>query len=132
MTNKFLYSAYVLTPESKNTLKQVLNDLKVQMLENEFLHHCTIEFGDDTIVTDKQVGQYVSIEVIGLCFDNKAQAFLVDTCLSKNKNPHITISTSNEVKPFYSNQMIENNTPLLFNYPIEIVTRIEKFYSNSL
>jgi hypothetical protein len=29
MTDKFLYSAYALTPESKSTLKQALNNLNV-------------------------------------------------------------------------------------------------------
>lgn len=131
MTNKFLYSSY-LVPESIKQLKMLLDDLQIQRLDDEYLHHCTIEFGSDTIITPQQENQYTTIDILGVVVSDKCQAFIVDSCLSKNKNPHITISCKDGIKPFYSNEMLEKNLgdKIMFNYPFEILVRIEKIYAD--
>jgi hypothetical protein len=129
MNNKFLYSGYLLTNKSKKVLLDWLETNNKQIKTNLILHHCTIQFGQDTIVSDDLLNQFVDIEVYGYVEDEKANAFLVRKNLSTNKNPHITISVDENTKPVYSNTLCDNKSKYELFTPLKIETKIIKIYS---
>lgn len=53
------------------------------------------------------IGERVELEVVGVASDEKCQAILVSGVTSKNKHPHITISTAAGIKPVYSNELLD-------------------------
>ncbi len=134
MSSKFLYSCYLLTRESKMQLLRWLYENKMAQHEHPHLHHCTIQFGTDTIVDDSVVGRPVDLAVIGYCRDEYAAAFLVGECMSTNTQPHITVSCADGVKPFYSNQMLSRPKGELeiglFKGPLIIRAIIQKIYAD--
>ena len=75
---------------------------------NIFSHHSTIEYKPRDIKRLK-VGKEVELKIIGRLTNDKLDVLLVDNPYSKNKYPHITLSTAEGVKPFESNIEIENN-----------------------
>lgn len=74
---------------------------------NIFAHHSTIEFKPRSI--DVQIGLVVTLQITGRLITNKVDVLIVDNPYSKNRHPHITISTAEGVKPFASNNEIEQN-----------------------
>lgn len=87
------------------------NELKEKyppIYENEFYHHTTIEFKPKD-VSDFPVGKKVNLKIVGRLTTDKVDVLLVESPLSKNNYPHITLSTNTGVKPFESNSEIENN-----------------------
>ena len=79
-----------------------------QTHENLYSHHSTIEYKPKDIKGLK-VGKEVELKIVGRLTNDKLDVLLVDNPYSKNKYPHITLSTSEGVKPFESNIEIENN-----------------------
>jgi hypothetical protein len=74
--------------------------------ENLFYHHSTIGFqpqGVDELPLDKKV----KIKILGRLTTKKVDVLLVDNNFSKNKHPHITLSTAKDIKPQESNTEIE-------------------------
>ena len=65
-------------------------------------HHMTICMGasEDRSI----IGQEVELEIVGIGKDENAMALLVKSPLeSKNDNPHITLATAPNKKPYLSN-----------------------------
>ena len=130
MTNKkFLYSAYQISKESKDLLKQFLINNHLPIYDNEFLHHCTIEFGNDTL-DNSLIDKQENIFVVGYCQSKEINCFIVKQNLSTNKFPHITISAKQGIKPYQSNVILDNEKHYYFNKPIEVKTIIKKYFAN--
>jgi hypothetical protein len=76
--------------------------------ETKYGHHTTIKFKPTPEDIEKaNLGQKVTINVIGYAEDEKGQAVVVSGIDSGNKNPHITISTASGTSPVYSNELLE-------------------------
>jgi hypothetical protein len=64
------------------------------------------------------------MKIIARVTDEKGDALIVENPKSKNAHPHITLSCADNVKPTYSNEMIERayveNTLELFAEPVFI------------
>lgn len=73
---------------------------------NEYYDHCTLEFQPKYGRTGVCVGEKTELQIIGRVTDDKVDALLVSDPKSKNKNPHITLSTAEGVKPSRSNESI--------------------------
>jgi|GEM_PF-1094378 len=90
--------------------------------ENVFADHVTLFF-NPSIDDQKafEIGKEVTFSVVGEAFDENGQAvevILPDGIKSKNKHPHITISTSLKTKPFYCpivcwSKRVSNNSLVL-------------------
>ena len=52
------------------------------------------------------IGSKVKMRVVGYVEDDMGQAVIVDNPYSKNKHPHVTLTTSGDIKPNYSNELI--------------------------
>ena len=84
--------------------------------ENKFYHHVTLRFRPFS----KPVfnGKRVQVKLVAIYQDEFAHAAAVEIMDSEvakyceNKNPHITFSTKNSVKPVYSNFLIKNGNPI--------------------
>lgn len=76
--------------------------------KNIFYHHSTIEFRPQD-VTDFPKGQETKLDIIGRLTTDKVDVLLVNSPLSKKKNPHITLSTAEGVSPMQSDIEIEEN-----------------------
>lgn len=102
--------------------------------ENIFAHHITLSFEPNDL-NNISVGKETKVKIVGRVSDGKGDALLVrlydgQTGLAiKNKNLHITLSTSNNEKnkripPVYSNELIknalENNEVEIIDPPVEI------------
>ena len=79
-----------------------------QVHPNLYSHHSTIQF-KPTDISNLPIGEEINIKVIGRLTNDKVDALIVSNPLSKNKFPHITLSTAQGIKPFQSNVEIENN-----------------------
>lgn len=101
--------------------------------ENVFAHHCTIKYKPDNGTEDIEVGSQQYIKIIGRASDEKGDVLLVENKKSKNKFPHITLSCAPEVKPFYSNELLEkahqNNTITMFENPV-IIQGVEGYVTH--
>jgi len=79
-----------------------------QVYPNLFSHHSTIEFKPSDI-TNLPIGKEIKVRIKGKLTTDKVDVLIVDNPLSKNKYPHITLSTAEGIKPFESNSEIEKN-----------------------
>ena len=86
---------------------------------NIYAEHMTVLYGpsDDEDEAMMQVcGTKVNLEVIGSGADEKGQAVVIKSDTMSRVDGginHITVSCANNVKPFYSNQLLQNNfTPI--------------------
>ena len=79
-----------------------------QVHPNLYSHHSTIEFKPKDI-SNLPIGEEFKIRVIGRLTNDKVDVLIIENQLSKNKYPHITLSTAEGIKPFQSNSEIENN-----------------------
>ena len=126
---KFLYSAYVLTPESKLRLEKLLTDLDVQMLPNVHLHHCTIEYGRDTVVPNSDIGTYVVLLADSLHYDDKGVCFTVEADAYPIDRPYITVCTAHGVPPVYSKKLLrEVSHNMIWFTPVAVVAEVQKVY----
>jgi hypothetical protein len=105
MMSKILYLAVFLTPESSRKLLS-----KVPALHsNVQAGHMTVAFKPDEDISSKfEVGRKVSLLVTGVFHDEKGQAVSVIPfgLKSKNKNPHVTVSTAEGIPAKYSNDLL--------------------------
>ena len=104
-----VYIGVFLTPSSR---QQLLRDFP-PVYENVFADHVTLIFKpkeDDLRQYD--LGSIVRLKVVGYAQDQKGTAVLIDLPpeikTSPGQKPHITISTAQGIKPFYSNKLIAN------------------------
>lgn len=103
------YSCYLVKSEQ---IKRIASPVRC----NHFMHHITVEFGipNDSPLPPKPN----NVQVIGVASDEKAQALVVSVD-GKTERPdgrlfHVTVSTADNVKPFYSNRLLESGyTPLI-------------------
>lgn len=117
-----IYNAVRLDKDSMNLLKKKFPPTH----PNEFYHHMTIDFAVKKYPLD--IGQKVSLNVIGYGEDEFAQAVVVTGFHSTNKIPHITLSTAEGVKPVYSNKMLKRGFKEI--EPFKITGTVSSFTKN--
>ena len=106
------YIAIILDEKSVSSLKEAIPPLHKKL----FYHHMTIAYTPDDLVYKKyedSLGKQIELSVTGFCFDDKGQAAIVETKLSENETPHITLSCEENTKPVYSNtlfKLLKNKT----------------------
>lgn len=118
--------------EDKEQLLEAAHYKGIEVLDTLHLHHCTIQFGEDTLVPDNMIGQLFSICVVGIVSDDLANCFVVKKDFATDRViPHITMSCKNNIPPAYSNMLLEHvNTIDFFDSPIYVLGTIEKKYSS--
>ena len=122
------YIGIKLTPDSKNMLLQSVSP-KFGKIKGKggnpgtiFAEHVTVEIEPtDELLEKFGEGERIPINVVGECYDDKAQAVLIQLpeffeqyIREKDRLPHVTISTAKGVSPVYSNELVrsgENFTP---------------------
>lgn len=91
--------------------------------DKQYYHHLTIQFKPKNL-DGIEVGKKVILKGIGRLTTLEIDVLLIDEkgILTKNNNPHITLSTASGIKPFKSNVALENNKDeiIYFETPIEI------------
>lgn len=107
-TNDMAYSCYLVNPEQIKSITQPVHKI-------HYMHHITVDFGipNDSPLPPKPK----DVRVIGLASDDKAQALVVSVDGKKLRSDgrpfHITVSTADNVKPYYSNRLLESGyTPI--------------------
>jgi hypothetical protein len=120
-----LYTCYLIEEKGAELLEQFDN-----VHNNIHRHHSTIEFGPKSTELAEDL---TTIEITGRLTTNLVDCLIVskENNLSKNENPHITLSTANNIKPFASNNEIKNNYDKIvwFDSPIELPVRIVTFFN---
>ena len=103
---KVSYSAVVLDPQSRD---RILNHLSIPNDWKVICHHMTIKMGELPEDLKDKKGEKVSLKVTKLGKSDKAMAVGIDTGLSQNAIPHITvaINVSAGAKPKDSNDIKE-------------------------
>lgn len=101
---KVSYSAVVLDKQSRDS---ILNQLDEPANWKIICHHMTIKLGELPDNLKSRIGERVTLKLTKLGKSDKALALGVDTDLSMNAIPHITvaINTSNGAKPKDSNDI---------------------------
>lgn len=109
---KVLYSAVVLTEDSREKLLQYFNDVLPSDWEI-ICHHMTINMGKINDYLKDDLGKEVDLIVEDFAFNDKVMAVGVYGYPSKNKQPHITLAVNrkNDGKPVMSNNL-ENWKPI--------------------
>ena len=79
------------------------------------MHHITVDFGIPN--NSPLPSNPNNVQVIGVASDDKAQALVVSVDGKKERSNgqvfHITVSTADNVKPVYSNRLLESGyTPI--------------------
>ncbi len=116
-SSPFIYSGVFLTDESRKKILQAF----VPKFENVYADHLTIHFKPTINQIESLVlGKTVDLLITGIAEDDKAQALVVQTDLSENAHPHITLSTRPDTKPVYSNELIEKSGFKKLPEPINI------------
>jgi hypothetical protein len=116
-----LYAGAFLDEENKEELLKIIKPIH----KNVKADHLTLKFGiDSDYIKNFEFGKNVELKVVGVVSDDKGQAVSVETNLSENKNPHITISIIDDVKVVYSNELIENNLIEKIETPIILSARL--------
>lgn len=91
--------------------------------------HVTLEFGADKDEVKNLIGREFEAEVIGNAYDYDVQALMVSLPQGipcGNKQPHITISMNEGIKPFQSNEMLARKfgttvEDINFKVPMKVV-----------
>jgi len=107
--NKNIYISLVLDKQSEALLRNNI----AQKHKNSFYHHMTVIYNldkKDFKTYKNYIGTQSSIKTKGVCFDEKGQAALVKAKLCEAEFPHITLSCIDGIGPFYSNELLKNNT----------------------
>jgi len=79
---------------------------------NIFYHHSTIEFAPKD-ASNIEVGKKMRLQIVGRITTDRVDALIVANLKSKNRHPHITLSTALGVKPFESNTELEKHPALI-------------------
>lgn len=98
-----------LTSESIKLLKEKLPPKYSRV----FYHHMTIAFNPSEDIFNKYknlIGEEIELSVIASCHDDKIHAIIVDTDISENTIPHITLSCTDDSKPKFSEDLLKNKT----------------------
>ncbi len=104
--NNIIYSAIVLSNTSR-----ILSIIHPKF-SKVYCYHITLKFGNQNI--PDFIGKTINIQLLSYCYDNNIDAVKVKILDNEidsycnNNISHITISTNNNVKPVYSNQMLMN------------------------
>lgn len=103
---KVSYSAVVLDPQSRQA---ILNHLSIPNDWKVICHHMTIKMGELPEDLKAKMGQQVTLRVTKLGKSDLALAVGIETSLSQNAIPHITvaINAANGAKPKDSNAITE-------------------------
>jgi hypothetical protein len=119
---KIIYNALLLTPESQAVIKRKFPGKH----PNYYGEHITLEFAPKFMPDN--VGDEIIVDVIGHSFDISGEALVVslNTMRSANDVPHITISTANGIKPYYSNKLLQGGFEPL-DAPFKIRTHVSSF-----
>lgn len=96
---------------------------------NIYYHHSTIEFAPKD-ASNIEVGKKIKLEIIGRITTDKVDALLVVNPKSKNKYPHITLSTAEGVKPFESNAAFEKYPQLIKRFDTPVYINATEGYFN--
>ena len=101
---KVSYSAVVLDKQSRDA---ILNHLSIPNGWKTICHHMTIKLGELPDNLKNRIGEKVTLRVNKLGKSDKALAVGIDTDLSMNAIPHITvaINVANGAKPKDSNDI---------------------------
>jgi hypothetical protein len=100
---RIIFNAVYLDNPSLDKLKSIYTGIH----PNYFGEHVTINFGVNE--APENLGETVSIDVVGYAKDEKGEAVVVKLPFETSKeNLHITISTANGIKPVYSNALLIN------------------------
>lgn len=106
------YIAIKISETSKENLLKVFPPRH----KNVFADHVTLFFNpSDETKESFEIGQKIVFIAYGEACDEKAHAVIVELPTNVpcfNENPHITISTADGTKPFYSNEMLEGKKVL--------------------
>lgn len=106
---KAIYTAAFLTPLGREDLENWWGTVvQKDFLDKQFMHHITIKYKpSEEEVMSLPIGEEVSLKIIGYSEDERGQAVLVSGIESQpGKTPHITVSTSLDTSPVYSNDLI--------------------------
>lgn len=105
---------------------KALLDKYGQVHPNAHATHSTIEFRPKS-TEGLPLGENVDLKITGRLTTDKVDVLLVNNPLSKNKNPHITLSTAQGVMPKESNTEIENNLDKIEPLNDTITSRVDTF-----
>jgi hypothetical protein len=103
-----IYWAIKLDEHSKTLLLSKIPPIHT----NIFAEHMTVAFRPSDFVEKSlmaRLGEQVMLTVMGIAYDDKGQAAIVDSQSVKrtdNGDAHITISCASGVKPVYSNTLV--------------------------
>ncbi|MBC7982110.1 hypothetical protein H7X65_03475 [Candidatus Parcubacteria bacterium] len=104
-----MYIAANLTEDSVKLLREKIPPKYGRV----FCHHMTMAFNPSQATFDKYkdlIGTEIELFVMAYCHDDRAQAVLIDTNLSENEYPHITLSCDERTKPVYSEELLQRKT----------------------
>lgn len=108
-TKKISYSAIVLDDNQQKTLKSWFYDnyYNDEYSEWKYIgHHSTINLGELPPEFKEHLNKQVKLKIIEIGFSEKAIAVKVEENIyRKRENPHITLMTSKNGKPFDSNNI---------------------------
>jgi len=111
------YSGVFLLPDERKKLLEVFPP----KFQNIHADHLTLTYDvSPDEMSALEIGKKITLKIIGLAEDDKAQALIIDTTMSSNANPHITLSTDPSVRPVYSNELIEKSGYKKLDTPIEV------------
>lgn len=102
--SKVIYSAAFLGDKESGILKAKFPPVH----PNVFYHHLTIEFAPADI-NNIEIGKEVILEIKGRLTTDKLDVLVASFPKSKNKYPHITLSTAEGIKPGAAGNEIANN-----------------------
>ena len=107
-----IYTGIFLTDESRDKLIEWCKKEIGPLLTNEFAHHCTLAFKPThEAALALPLGDVVRLDVVGYAADDKGQAVAVAIPIrSNNEVAHVTVSTADGVRPFYSNELLSGDS----------------------
>jgi hypothetical protein len=104
------YLGVFLTVATQKQLLKMFSLIFENTYANTYADHITLAFNPDMHnFTDFEFNKTVSFKIIGYAFDSKCQTVVVkfDDDVFNTKIHHITISTTRNTPPVYSNELIE-------------------------
>lgn len=123
-----VYAAVFLTPWSINKLLTVVRPRHPRV----FAEHLTLGFGRH-MEDAYPLGYPAMFTVTAVTEDERGQAVTgyldpyTDAYRSRQQFPHITISCAEGIKPFYSNDLLKQNQPMVLVQPIQLLGIIDVF-----
>lgn len=102
--SKSCYIGAFLSEEEKRKLLEICKP----SFSNVHADHLTVKFNPSfEDISQFKLGEKVELKIIGIGRDDKAEALVIDTTISYNTHPHITLSTAGGVGPVYSNTLLD-------------------------